>query len=125
MSYVCEVDFLHLSWLLGGVGDVYPSSTRSLIWQPAAGCNILVASSLKTPKARVSKSSLQHTPRDQQLVLWRAVDGMLMEKFEPKKTLEQGWNNSKTLNISAHLGPKNFGKPSCASSTRTSPYFHR
>ena len=69
---------------VGGVGGVYPSSTRSQSWQLAAGCNILVASSLKTPKARVSKSSLQHTPRDQQLVLWRAVDGMLMEEFEPK-----------------------------------------
>lgn len=98
--------FLHPSWLLGALGtcilrarEVNPSSwlqhPSSLFSQDtkSTGFQKFASTHSKGSTTRFVASS------------WWNVDGEVLTK----KTLKQGWNNSKTLNISAHLGPKISG----------------
>ena len=98
--------FLHPSWLLGALGtcilrarEVNPSSwlqhPSSLFSQDtkSTGFQKFASTHSKGSTTRFVASS------------WWNVDGEVLTK----KTLKQGWNNSKNLNISAHLGPQISG----------------
>ena len=108
VSYVCEVDSCIPPGCWGRWGRVSFEHEKSIL---AASSRLQHPSSLfsqDTKSTGFQKFASTHSKGSTTRFVassWWNVDGGV----RTKKPLKQGWNNSKTLNISAHLGRKISG----------------